>query len=259
MDNKDVKLALVTSDWHVRTSENKILLKNLELISKVANDLKPDYNICLGDLVDAEGISRFSVQRFEYGVEETIKEWELAGKLWEDFCTSCNNPNLERHFCLGNHDGERTRKTLYKLKKSSSSFMHTTVGEALDPAKYLKDTTIYDHLQVFKLGDIGFFHGEHHCSSHARKHANEYGMSVMYGHLHTYALETVTTKVKKIPYTATSIPCLCDLNPEYMKNKSSYWLNGFALVYILPNGRTQSQIYVIKNNSVYCNNKLYKV
>lgn len=257
--SKEVKLALVTADWHTKKNNNKVLLKNLELVSKIAKDLKPDLMVGLGDFADCEGISRFSVQNIEYGVEESVKEWEITGELWEKLCNSCGNKNLERHFCLGNHDGERADKTLYRLKKSASAFMYNAVKDALNPKNYLKDTRIYEHLKVFKFGDLGFFHGEHSGANHPKKHADEYGMNLMYGHLHTYACSTVVTKVKKTPYTAIAIPCMGDVNPFYMNNKSSCWINGFALVYLMPNKKTQSFVYMIRNGTVFCNGKVYKV
>lgn len=256
---KEVKLALVTADWHVKKDNNKVLLKNLKLVSMIAKDLKPDLMVGLGDFPDCEGISRFSVQNIEYGVEDTVKEWIIVGDLWEDLCNSCDNKDLERHFCLGNHDGERADKVLYKLKKSSSAFLYNAINDALTPSKYLLNTKIYEHLEVFKFGDLGFFHGEHHGSSHPKKHADEYGMNLMYGHLHTSASSTVVTKVNKTPHTAMTIPCLGDVNPFYMKNRSSAWINGFALVYLLPNQKTQSFVYQIKNGTVFCNNKIYKI
>lgn len=62
-----------------------------------------------------------------------------------------------------------------------------------------------------------------------------YGKSVVFGHTHTHAtasqVNPIETRKKRIGW---NLPAMCDLNPAYMRNRPSAWVNGFGIVEVRP-------------------------
>ena len=66
---------------------------------------------------------------------------------------------------------------------------------------------------------------------HAKKAVESYCTSVLYGHLHTAQSYTkVLPHSTKDKWMAWSSPAACTLNPTYLRNKPTAWVNGFDLV-----------------------------
>jgi len=77
------------------------------------------------------------------------------------------------------------------------------------------------------VGDnLSITHGMYHGSTHLKKHYETCGKSVLYGHVHHADCKSFITrgKTKK----AWSLPAMCDLNPDYIKNSDNNWSNGYA-------------------------------
>ena len=70
-------------------------------------------------------------------------------------------------------------------------------------------------------------HGAYCGVSALKKHLDvSDGKSVIFGHVHQAEMKAFPsrTKTKK----AWSNPCMCGMNPEYMKNKPNNWTNGYS-------------------------------
>ena len=67
-----MKTALVIADSHIPFHEEGVL----NIYRKLGKDLKPDYLVMLGDMVDANGLSKFTLKDYETGFFDTIKEIE---------------------------------------------------------------------------------------------------------------------------------------------------------------------------------------
>lgn len=98
----------------------------------------------------------------------------------------------------------------------------------------LKDWEIIPYRQTIKIGKIYFHHGEYTSKYHASKMVDVYERNIVYGHMHSPQSFTKVTPVDGDAHMAISMPCACEMNPQYMKDKPSAWVNGFGVFYIHP-------------------------
>lgn len=247
-----MKKAIVIADIHYPNHDKKVF----EIIKQIIVKEKPNYLVILGDAFDATGISKFTYKDFEVGFFETVDEMR-------DFKTYYFDKLLGLHkfekvyYCLGNHCGERFDKLFEKLEAREPKEKVDIYKNLVNHRKIFKNVEICDYRDYIKIGTLHFTHGSFHSEAHAKKHALDYNADVIYGHLHTMQTYTAKTKAKDKSFTAHSIPCACKLNHGYMKNKSSSWVQGLAMVSFYKNNHFVHPI-IIKNNKTIYNNKLYE-
>ena len=88
---------------------------------------------------------------------------------------------------------------------------------------------------VHKLGKLNVIHGFYWNKYHAAKTLEAFEGNVVYGHVHNPQMYAKVTPIDRKGYhTATSLPCLCNIKPEYKKDAPNFWLNGFGIVEYLP-------------------------
>jgi UDP-2,3-diacylglucosamine pyrophosphatase LpxH len=99
------------------------------------------------------------------------------------------------------------------------------------------------------VGNMSITHGMFHGSTHCKKHYEASGgRNVIYGHVHHHECKSFMSRghSKK----AWSLPAMCDLNPEYMKNKDSNWTNGFASMHMKCNGNFNLYIHEMYDEKI---------
>lgn len=99
------------------------------------------------------------------------------------------------------------------------------------------------------VGNLSITHGMFHGSTHCKKHYEASGgRNVIYGHVHNHECKSFMSRgdAKK----AWSLPAMCDLNPEYMKNKDSNWTNGFASMHMKDNGNFNLYIHEMFDDKI---------
>jgi hypothetical protein len=84
---------------------------------------------------------------------------------------------------------------------------------------------------IVRIGRLCFIHGETLGGKyHAQTAVDRYCTNVAYGHFHT-----MQSAVKILPHNAEqrwvaqSFPAMCGLNPTYLRNKPTAWVNGFGI------------------------------
>lgn len=91
-----------------------------------------------------------------------------------------------------------------------------------------------------QLGKLTVCHGDTITGGSnlaARKAIEVYFKSVLFGHFHNASSFSKVSPVdSSLKYMAWSSPVLCKLNPAYLRNKPNSWVNGFTVVYVMPNG-----------------------
>jgi hypothetical protein len=96
---------------------------------------------------------------------------------------------------------------------------------------------------AYKLGKLNVIHGEvltgigNQAGMYpSRKAVELYGASVLAGHTHSFQafskISPVESTNKHVGYIA---PCMCEINPAYLKNRPTSWINGFTIIDVLPN------------------------
>ena len=89
----------------------------------------------------------------------------------------------------------------------------------------------YKYGEYAKVGKVYFIHGQYTNQAHAKKTVSVYEKNIVYGHDHTLQVFTKITPVENEPHTGMSVPCGCNMNPGFMRNKPHAWVNGFLVFY----------------------------
>ena len=229
----------------------------INIIKKVAKDLKPDYLIFGGDNWNADGISKFSSKAPDEGLIETFNEMnEFHEKIFKMIQKSCHNDNLITHLILGNHDGQRLTDFLNKAKEKGHNNIYNYWNNQFNYEKIF-NCKITQYNDYIKIGKMNITHGEKHNKYHASSHLDIYMSSILHFHLHTNQIYTRISKGNDA-HQGISAPCCCDTNPDYLKNKANTWINGFVIIYFLPNGNFFYEIKQIIDKQTIVNGKIYK-
>ncbi len=241
-----IKTALFLADPHFPIHDKP----TFEIAKQIAQYKKPDYLCLLGDMFDAEGISKFSPKNWLDGAYETEQEIHQFKELYYNpLLQAAGKPEVR--YTLGNHE-QRIQDWLDKLriKRGYSAFRDWKNRFNLKAIFPEAKITPYNVCQ--NIGKLYFTHGEFHNDGHAKKHALVYGKNILYGHLHTLDVKTISTKANNEIHSGYAMPCAQKFNPYWMKNKANGWVNGMAFAYIRPSGNFHlNPIVVIKKQSIF--------
>ncbi len=86
-----------------------------------------------------------------------------------------------------------------------------------------------------KVGKLSVIHGYYWNMYHAKKTLEAFEGNVVYSHVHNPQMYAKVSPVDRKGYhIATSLPCLCNIKPDYKKDLPNFWINGFGVVEHLP-------------------------
>ena len=227
---------------------------SMNLVKKFIKDFKPDEIIYQGDNLDMDVISHWNKDKkrkvelkrlkndydgFDRDILKPIES--LVGKKTKFVWLNGNHEDWANQYLDKNPEleGIVEPEICLNLEKRGYEFIPFN--------------------KIYKLGKLNIIHGYYTSKYHAAKTLDVFGESVCYGHLHSPQMQA---KVKPIDtqefHAAYGLPCLADLAPDYMHNRPSAWINGFGVVYIMPDGTFNLYTIIIVNNRFVFNNKLYK-
>lgn len=198
-------------------------------ILKFTEDFQPDVFVFGGDNLNADAFDHWKKEKKQYRQLEGVR----VRKDYEGFQRDVLDrlpltDDCRRIFMLGNH--EKWIEDYIDSHPEVEGYFEVEKNLALD------DWEMYEYGQSAEVGKLHFLHGLYCLQHHAAKHVTVYHRSVVYGHLHTLQSYTEVTPLDSDAHTAFSIPCACDQNPDYMRNKPSAWIQGFGVFYVQPDG-----------------------
>lgn len=244
-----MKTAIFITDIHYPYHDQT----TIDICNKVCKELKPDFLIFGGDNWDANGVSKFTAKDTEEGLIDTYNE--MIG-FKEKIFSLLSQHAKETRLLLGNHDGQRLKDYLQRMKDKGNNNVFNYWNKQFDYKKVF-GCKIYEYNEICKIGKLNFIHGERHNKYHANSHFEILMGNVMYGHMHSTQIFTKIIKGNE-PFQSISIPCASELNPTYQKNRANAWLHGFGVVYFLDSGEFFYHIVqIIKGKTVF-NGKEYK-
>ena len=94
----------------------------------------------------------------------------------------------------------------------------------------------YPHGEAYKMGRLHAIHGSYTNKYHAAKHLDEYGIDLIYGHVHSIQVASRPSRNKLRTTEAISIGCLCDYALPYLQGRPSKWQHAFAEVHLWEGG-----------------------
>lgn len=78
--------------------------------------------------------------------------------------------------------------------------------------------------ECYSIGKIAFTHGTYTNQHHALKHAEKFGRSIAYGHLHDIQMAISVSPIDvEDKHLGICLGCLAKVNPAFMKNRPSNW------------------------------------
>lgn len=248
MTAQDIKTGICVFDCHF-PNHNKKLWEN---IVQVIKDIKPDYFVFGGDNLDMDAVNHWEIEK---GNKRGMEGKRLR-KAYDDY----NSEILDQ---INQSLPDYCRKIW--MKGNHCNFLERYIDKIpelegfaeIERNLHLKDWEIYEYRQTVKIGKIYFHHGEYTSKYHASKMVDVFEKNIIFGHCHTFQSHTKVTPVDGEAHTAISMPCACDMNPMYMKNKPSAWVNGFGVFYIMPNGNFNIYPVISSKDHFIFNGKYY--
>jgi hypothetical protein len=224
-----------------------------QLLIKFAKDFKPKLWIKKGDMLDFAGYSDKDPRKQEEAICNIEDDIEAGIELLDSY-DEILPEECEKVYMEGNHE---YREQLYfmaypKLRRKRSSY---------DRLLQLKERGYkfypYLHQKPFKVGDLHFAHGFRGGPNAVKNHLEkDYHVSIAIGHLHAhYRAHSRTIKGKLIE--CISIPAMCQRNWKYSLTQNSQ--QGFAVFYILPNGKYQYYPIIVENYTFVFEGQVYSL
>lgn len=194
---------------------------------------KPDVVIVGGDFMNLGCFSHWN--KGKPGLMENLRYWadvEVAKHRLQTLREACG----QMEFLMGNHEDWLNQYLEVHPELAGSP----DVPSGLDIRQNLEldklDIGFTEVNQVLSVGKLNFIHGWYTNIYHARKHLDEMGDHIFYGHTHDHQSFAKPVRAKRFPYIAMSLGCLCDLNPHYLRNKPARWLHGFGIFEVMADG-----------------------
>lgn len=241
------------TDVHLMAvSEEAQLHPALRLVMKFIKEFRPEVVIWGGDFLNMQAISphaRKGSNLKELEMQRLSLDYQLGQRLLEELRPCCDY----MEYLEGNHEHWAVR------------LMEEFPGLTglLDVATNLTLSELgigwTDINKVLRFGKPNFTHGWYVNKYHARRHLDEMGDHIIYGHTHDHQKVVKPVRASREPFLAMSCGCLCDLNPHYKRNRPNDWMHGFGLIEVAPSGNFAAHFIPIINREFIWDRFLWKL
>jgi hypothetical protein len=221
-----IKKSILLPDIHYPHYEERVM----NTIDEFIYNYEPDELVYMGDQISLDCISGWNRRK------PLLKEGQRLVQEYDGF----NEDVLLRHeelttedtkrvFMIGNHE----QRIEWYCEE------HPELKGFVDIDKHLKlrdrGYEIVDFNGVHQIGKLNVIHGFYWNKYHATKTLEAFEGNVVYAHVHNPQMYAKVSPIDRKGYhTATSLPCICNIKPDYKKNAPNFWINGFGIVEHLP-------------------------
>ena len=99
------------------------------------------------------------------------------------------------------------------------------------------------------IGKLSITHGMFHGASALKRHWEASGgRNTVFGHVHHDDCKTFRARGDSVK--SWSLPAMCDLNPDYIKNSDVNWTNGFMTINMKSNGNFNAHTHNVWDNEL---------
>lgn len=247
--SKGLGHAFIAGDWH----SGALNKATYNILKKHALTLPPEMRnlIINGDFLDAnhlmkrgDGFTKWFKRSDgidEYFIPLSEEEIAWGNEILDDLQTVFN----EIVFLEGNHDW---RYDWF------SSIVSPDYKHNFNYRKLLKfDERKIDYVKYNDWLDWGeklsITHGMYHGTTCHKKHYEASGgKSVIFSHVHYYGCKSF--QVRGDTRQVYSLPAMCDLNPDYIKNNETNWSNGYGFITMRPDSRFNFNVFQVWDNKL---------
>lgn len=221
---------------------------------------KPDYFIFGGDQLDMGSISHHNKSKPFYRTKAAYLN-DITG-FDKHVLTPVEKvlpKNCQKVWIIGNHeDWERQH-----------SEENPELAELVDHVRLLslraRGWKVIELGHAFTVGRLNYIHGEwltgignQAGTFPSKKLVEVYAANVVAGHTHAPQSYTRVSPVnQRERWMGWVSPVLCDLNPAYLRNRPTAWINGFNLTEFQPDGCFNHYPLICPNGRVAYGGKVY--
>ena len=226
----------------------------MEAVNQFIFDYEPDEIVYMGDQLSLDCISGWNRRK------PLLKEGQRLMQDYDDFDIdvlhtheNLTRSNIRRTFMIGNH--EQRIEWYSEMNPELEGFIDIIRHLQLQERGY----KIVPFNGVHKVGKLNVIHGYYWNKYHAFKTLEAFEGNVVYSHAHNPQMYAKVSPIDRKGYhTATSLPCLCNISPDYKKGTPNFWINGFGIVEHLPaTGYFNLYTIIIIEGSFMWNGKYY--
>lgn len=234
--------------------------KSVNVLLKYIRDNEWDYMVILGDFMDYFCIARYNEEKPGL-VEGTtvLKEGAEGAKLLWDFMEAARNknPKVEIIYLEGNHE----------YRATEFAYKNPHLRGIIEPENLLAFNTneivyfkTWSQDEMCRIGNAFFHHGRYTNQYHSKKHVDNYGVNIFYGHTHTVQQHVRPARKDESVMIGQSLGCLCEYpnKYDYMKGAPRNWQKAFATFHFLPDGQFNYYVTHIRDGKfISPDGKLY--
>ena len=193
-------------------------------------DFQPTHIIYLGDALQMDCVSHWMAdKRRSLEGQRLIADYNGFNTILDRHTRLV--PDAKRVYILGNHE-DWVRQYL-DLHPQMEGLLEVERGLRLSERGF----TVVPFGQIYRIGKLHYMHGVYTNEHHAKSTVLNFQRSVRYGHTHDIQHHTWVSPVDILDrHTASSVGCLCDINPHYMKLKPNRWMHAINVAYIRRDG-----------------------
>ena len=245
-----IQKTVLLPDIHYPHYDQRIM----DALDEFIIDYNPDELVYMGDQISLDCISAWNKRK------PLLKEGQRLLKDYEGFDhhvlrrhEDITKEDCRRTFMIGNHE--------YRVERYCEEHPELEGIIDLDEHLDLRDRgyKIIPFNEIHKVGKLSVIHGFYWNKYHAAKTLEAFEGNVVYAHVHNPQMYAKVTPIDRKGYhTATSLPCLCNIKPDYHKNAPNFWINGFGIVEHLPaTGYFNLYTIIVIEGSFMFNGKYY--
>ena len=250
LPSKGISNAFIAGDWH----SGAINKPTFNILLEHARNLPPDMRnlIINGDFVDVghlmkrdENFKKWfkrsdGIDEYFIPVSDMEFEWanECLDRLQDVF--------KEIIFVYGNHDW---RYDWFQGIISPAYSHNFDLKSKINLDKRGIDWVGYN--DWLDWGDhLSITHGMYHGTTCHKKHYEACGANnVIFSHVHSH--EVRAFQVRGNTRNSISLPAMCDLNPDYIRNSENNWSNGYGQILMRPSGEFNFYCHQIWDNKLH--------
>lgn len=225
-NNKGFKSYLVISDVHVPYQD----VSSCKAILQLMDDVKFDGFVIAGDFMDMAPVSHWNKTKHLTNEHLKLREHYIEGNRLLDEFDKRLPTECDKRFILGNHED------FYNQFIEENPVLEGMLNP-IDEVKFKeRGYKVYDKINSFtKLGKLYVVHGLYTGGDVILKHLNNFSSNVMFGHTHQVGQKYKPCIGHTMALAGYNIGCLCNRNPDFMKNKPNNWVHSFAIVHVFDN------------------------
>lgn len=226
----------------------------LRAVLRYAADERWDRIVLLGDMMDFAQVSRWVKDQPEELSKSLAGDYKVGNQVLDDIQKAgrAKNKNVRFDITLGNHC---IRPELFTKQFPQLRGLIEIEHGLRFKERGIKITRSYPDGDLLQIGKAYFHHGLYVGGSHAKKHVENFGRNIFYGHTHTVQSHTKAMFGKRNVIMAESLGCLCDMDLDYIGKNPKDWVHAFATFHFQKDGSFNHYTTRIFDNSFIAPNK----